>query len=66
MLAVKAYPKADVEQCRNEFDTIVKGLAAVDNFSNDMKSRMFNEFDLAVDISDVTGCTANRAAPAIC
>jgi hypothetical protein len=49
MLAVKSYPKDYVQQCRVQFDAIVKGFAAVENFPDGLESRIFNELVLALD-----------------
>jgi hypothetical protein len=49
MLAVKSYPTDYVEQCRVQFEEIVKGFAAVKNFPDWLESRIFNELVLALD-----------------
>jgi hypothetical protein len=49
MLAVKSYPTEYVERCRVQFEAIVKGFAAVENFPDGLESRIFNELVLALD-----------------
>jgi hypothetical protein len=49
MLAVKSYPTEYVEQCRVQFDAVVKGFARVEKSPDGLEPRIFNELVLAFD-----------------